>query len=98
MSGILVKSQENGPWRCKNTHHFHALTAWWLRDGVLDEPVRGEGLQWHGKCNYLVVTVATRCVPMVEVGRECADLCGVCSSCARKPVGEKLGNRETHQL
>lgn len=52
MSDILVNT---GKWSLgmQNTYHFHALTAWRLRDGVLDEPVRGEGLQWHRKYNYL---------------------------------------------
>lgn len=27
-----------------NTYNFHALPAWWLRDGVLDETKRLEAL------------------------------------------------------
>lgn len=35
----------------QNTYNFHALSAWWLRNGVLDETVRGKGLQRHRKGN-----------------------------------------------
>lgn len=37
----------------QNTYNFHALSAWWLRNGVLDETVRGKGLQQHRKGNEL---------------------------------------------
>ncbi len=28
----------------KNTYNFHALSAWWLRNGVFDETMGGKGL------------------------------------------------------
>lgn len=35
----------------QTTYNFHALSAWRLRDGVLDETVRGKGLRRHRKCH-----------------------------------------------
>lgn len=35
----------------RHTYNFHALSAGRLRNGVLDETVRGKRLQGHRKCN-----------------------------------------------
>lgn len=44
-SAILRQPQQDAVWKSKTTYNFHALSARRLRNGVLDEPVRGEGLQ-----------------------------------------------------
>lgn len=50
MSAILRKPQTKCCLEMQNPYNFHALPAWWLRNGVLDEAVRGKRLQRHKKC------------------------------------------------